>query len=56
MQKNDYSWNLNANVLYIDAPGVGYSMGPDDTEYSDSNVVDILYNAIHNFVEHYTSV
>lgn len=28
-ERNDYSWNLNANLLFIDAPGMGYSIGPE---------------------------
>ena len=38
--KNENSWNIHANMLYIDAPGVGYSVGPEDHEpYTDNETV-----------------
>jgi len=50
---NDYSWNKESNVLYIESPvGVGYSYSYllNDYEYTDKAVgVDNL-NAILHFL------
>lgn len=48
---NPYSWNLAANVLYLEAPaGVGYSYS-DDGDYNtgDSEVANANYAALKNF-------
>jgi len=38
IKKNDYPWNLRANMLYLESPaGVGYSIAgaPDDIKFND---------------------
>jgi carboxypeptidase C (cathepsin A) len=48
---NDWSWNNNANMVYIESPaGVGYSICGDpaeckfdDNNSADDNLVAVLY-------------
>jgi len=40
---NDWSWNNNANMIYIESPaGVGYSIcgDPDECIFDDANSAD----------------
>lgn len=42
MKANSYAWNINANVLYFDVPGVGFSKQkkPDyENLYADNKIV-----------------
>jgi serine carboxypeptidase-like clade 2 len=42
-RKNDYSWNNEANMMWIESPaGVGYSVCGDKTEckFTDDNTAD----------------
>jgi serine carboxypeptidase-like clade 2 len=57
---NDYSWNREANMLYIDAPaGVGYSYCIDQTECgnfddnisAEDNLNSLLYFFEYKFPE-----
>lgn len=41
--KNERSWNFNANLLFIDPPGVGYSTGGPTGGYTDTYFVN-FYN------------
>jgi cathepsin A (carboxypeptidase C) len=49
---NPYSWNHNANMLYIEAPaGVGYSIGSgaEDQAQNDMSQSDDLFKALEQF-------
>jgi len=42
---NDFSWNLKANVLYMEAPaGVGFSYTPGQTEYHTDDIITARNN------------
>lgn len=48
-RKNDYAWNQQANVFYLDQPaGVGYSMCGDETKcvFDDDNSADDNKDAV----------
>jgi len=53
--KNDFSWNLYANMLYVESPvsvGFSYSDDPDvDYQCSDSSVANDNYDLILAFYE-----
>lgn len=54
---NNYSWNLKANVLYMEAPaGVGFSYVPGQTQYyaDDYSTAINNYNALLSFFQEYT--
>ena len=54
--ENDYAWNLNSNVLYLESPiGVGFSYS-DDNRYrmNDDTTADDNYDALLQFFEAYT--
>ena len=50
---NEYAWNKNANIFYIDSPGgVGFSkLKNKDFNYNDDNQAVSLNIAIQNFFE-----
>jgi len=55
LSENDYSWNLYANMLYVESPvSVGFSYSDDpETDYqcSDTSVADDNYDLILAFFE-----
>lgn len=50
---NNYAWNLNAHVIYLESPaGVGFSKGKRESLVaSDSSVAQDNYNAMVKFFE-----
>ncbi|XP_002735966.3 lysosomal protective protein-like, partial [Saccoglossus kowalevskii] len=57
LKYNEYSWNMRANVLYLESPaGVGYSYS-DDGNYTtdDDQVADDNYAALKSFFKKYPS-
>lgn len=51
---NPYSWNSNANIMWIDQPaGVGYSYGDKkfDGDHNQTEVAEDLYNFLQAFFE-----
>jgi carboxypeptidase C (cathepsin A) len=61
IHENPYSWNVRANMLYIEMPaGVGYSIGdPDNMNYNDmsssqDNLIALIawYAKFPEFVNH----
>ncbi|KAG1695289.1 hypothetical protein DVH05_020668 [Phytophthora capsici] len=50
---NPYSWNSNANVIWLDQPtGVGYSFGsPEDKDYNETNVGENIFWFLNGFLE-----
>ena len=51
LEVNKYSWNLNANVIYIESPaGVGYSKSTDTKQpWTDDKTAKSLVEALKNF-------
>jgi len=52
--KNDYSWNKEATVVYIESPaGVGYSLCPipEECVYNDTNTADDALSALLYLIE-----
>ncbi|GMF47483.1 unnamed protein product [Phytophthora fragariaefolia] len=49
---NPYSWNNNANVIWLDQPtGVGFSFGsPADKDYNETNVGENIYWFLQGFL------
>jgi len=50
--RNDYSWNSNANIMWIDQPaGVGFSYGdkPFDLTNNETEVAEDLYSFLQAF-------
>ena len=48
-RRNDYAWNQEANMFYLESPaGVGYSICPDPAEckFDDNNSADDNLNAV----------
>ncbi|OWY97391.1 hypothetical protein PHMEG_00032091 [Phytophthora megakarya] len=52
---NPYSWNNNANVIWLDQPtGVGFSFGaPADKDYNETNVGENIYWFLQGFIKKY---
>eukprot|EP00163_Fabomonas_tropica_P032917 TRINITY_DN8450_c0_g1_i1.p1 TRINITY_DN8450_c0_g1~~TRINITY_DN8450_c0_g1_i1.p1 ORF type:complete len:498 (+),score=144.43 TRINITY_DN8450_c0_g1_i1:208-1701(+) len=53
---NPYAWNLNASVIYLEAPaGVGFSYSPDPNDYhtDDITVASDNYVAMTNFMQRF---
>jgi len=51
---NPFSWNNNANIMWIDQPAdVGYSYSPyeDDMDHNQQEVSDDMYNFLQAFFE-----
>jgi len=49
---NDYSWNSNANVFWVDQPpGTGFSTGKPDT--TEDEIADDMYAFLQNFMKHF---
>ena len=48
---NPFSWNTNANIMYIDQPaGVGFSYGDaEDADHNEKEVAEDMYNFLHEF-------
>lgn len=47
---NNYTWNMHANVLYLESPGgVGYSMGFRNNSNNDTTVAQDNYRALVDF-------
>lgn len=45
--RNEYAWNMEANMIYIDAPaGVGYSICGDLTECAFDDVISAADNLV----------
>jgi len=56
LEMNNYSWNLKANVLYLEAPaGVGFSYSPGQTQYYADDVTTAYnnYRALLVFFQEY---
>jgi len=51
--RNEYSWNSNANIMWVDQPsGVGYSYGDKvDYDSNETEVADDLYAFLQEFFE-----
>lgn len=50
---NPYSWNSNANIMWVDQPaGVGYSYGTKD-DNNEAEVSDDMYDFLQAFFEEY---
>ena len=51
LEYNKYSWNLNANVIYIEAPaGVGFSKSKDlSQKFDDTMTAKGTHQALKNF-------
>lgn len=50
--RNDYSWNSNSNIMWIDQPsGVGYSYGDKiyDGDHNETEVAEDLYSFLQEF-------
>jgi carboxypeptidase C (cathepsin A) len=58
--RNDYSWNLEANMFYIESPaGVGYSVCGEPTECvfdDDNSATDNLYAVLYLFNTSFTEL
>jgi len=52
---NEFTWNRNASVLYIESPpGVGFSINKNDTyEYTDNNTGIANLNSVLKFLERF---
>jgi len=51
---NEYSWNTNANLLFIDQPvgtGYSYTLNPDGYQRNEKSLSSDLYAAIKNFFD-----
>ena len=48
---NPFSWNKEANLIYIDQPaGVGFSYGDaSDADHDEAEVAEDMYNFLHEF-------
>lgn len=56
LEENTFSWNLHANVLYMEAPaGVGFSYTPGQTDYYANDITTAVNNyfALLSFFEMY---
>lgn len=52
---NPFSWNSNANIMYIDQPAsVGYSYGVINT-HNESMIADDMYNFLQHFFKKYAN-
>ena len=50
--KNEYSWNKNLNVLFIENPaGVGFTKAKENITYSEKTTAENLLEALNNFFE-----
>lgn len=58
MSKNEYAWNLKANVLYLEGPpGVGFSPNNDpDYKYDDDNTAEDFLNALLQFRNRFQNI
>ena len=53
LDHNPYSWNNNANVMYVDQPlGTGFSFS-DTTRWSEDGITDDFTTFLHNFMVKY---
>ncbi|EOQ99452.1 hypothetical protein E3P92_02614 [Wallemia ichthyophaga] len=53
---NDYSWNNNANLLFLDQPiNVGYSYSDSDNVNTTPAAADDVYAFLQIFFKHYSS-
>jgi len=52
---NPYSWNTNANVLWVDQPaGTGFSVGSNPGHMYESTVEDQMYGFLQAWFQHFS--
>ena len=56
LRKNPYSWNTNANIVFIDQPlGTGYSKGKlSDLDKNETAIAEDFYTFLTRFIDKYT--